>query len=171
MEAIVAVDKNWAIGNAGRLLQPIREDLKRFKQLTTGKLLIYGRKTLDTFPGQKPLPKRRNLVLTRHPENFVNIEIETFSNINDLLKNLSMAERENSFVIGGSSIYLQLLPFCDRVYVTEIDHAFAEADSYFPNLLEDSNWRLKEQGPWLIDGESQMRFRYLLFERVRDDGE
>lgn len=171
MEAIVAVDKNWAIGHAGHLLLPIREDLKRFKQLTTGKILIYGRKTMDTFPGKKPLPKRRNLVLTRHPENLAKVNVEAFNTVPALMRSLSTTEREISFVIGGSSIYKQMLPFCDRVYVTEIDHAFPEADSYFPNLSEDSNWRLSEQAPWLIDGESQFRFRYLLFERVRDDGE
>ncbi len=171
MNAIVAVDKNWAIGFAGQLLLPISEDLKRFKKLTMGRTLIYGRKTLATFPGGKPLPKRRNMMLTTHPELYHMDDLEVYATIDSLLEQIDPEEMERVSVIGGDSVFRQFLPKCDRVLVTKIDYAFPEADTYFPDLNTDPAWQLTEVEPWLLDEASRHRFRYLLYEKVGSDGQ
>ena len=134
MIAIVAVDKNWAIGNKGDLLVRIPTDLIRFKHLTQSRPVIYGRKTMDTFPGKKPLKNRQNVILT-HKEEEVPGAIVMHS-IDEVL-NSSLAR--TMAVIGGEEVYRELLPYCNVVYVTKIDGEY-EADSYFPNLDEDPNW-------------------------------
>lgn len=128
MQAIVAVDQNWGIGHRGELLVRLSEDLKRFKTLTTGHPVILGRKTLETFPGGRPLPGRPNLILTRNPE-FQAEGAQVFHNLDSLLA----AAPEDSFVIGGESVYRALLERCHRVYVTKIQAAFP-ADAWFPDL-------------------------------------
>lgn len=171
MLAIVAVDKNWAIGKNGQLLQAIRADLRRFKEITSGHPLIYGRKTLETFPGSKPLPKRRNLMLTTKPERYAQEGLESFSTLSDLLAALSPDEQAEAFVIGGSSVYELLLPYTDKVYVTEIDYAFDAADAYFHNLALDKAWACVECASWQNDPDSGVNFRYTLYERVKRDVE
>ena len=166
MEAIVAVDKNWAIGKAGQLLQPISEDLKHFRQLTEGKILIYGRKTLATFPAQKPLPNRRNIILSKNAKQLCADGFESYANIPDMLHHLNRETFGKAIVIGGASVYEQLLPYCKKIFVTEIDHAFAEADTYFPNLNKNKDWQISETGEWLSDEKSKLRFRYLTYDRV-----
>ena len=133
MRLIVAVDKNWAIGREGELLYHIPEDLHHFKALTWGQTILYGRKTMDTFPGGRPLPGRRNLVLTHHPETLPPgaEAVETFSGL------------EEAFVVGGASVYAQLLPQCTEAYVTKVD-ADGGGDAFFPDLDASPEWRLAE---------------------------
>ena len=133
MRLIVAVDKNWAIGREGALLFRIPEDLHHFKALTWGQTIVYGRKTMATFPGGKPLPGRRNLVLTHHPE--------TLPPGAEGLVTLSGLEE--AFVVGGASVYVQLLPQCTEAYVTKVD-ADGGGDAFFPNLDASPEWRLAE---------------------------
>lgn len=118
MNVIVAVDQNWAIGKDGDQLIYLSEDLKRFKSLTTGHPVILGRKTLATFPGGRPLKGRRNLILSRNTD-FAPEGAEVFSDV----ETLRAAAPEDAFVIGGASVYRQLLPWCDTAYVTKIDRA------------------------------------------------
>ena len=110
MNVIVAVDQNWAIGKDGDQLIYLSEDLKRFKSLTTGHPVILGRKTLATFPGGRPLKGRRNLILSRNTD-FAPEGAEVFSDV----ETLRAAAPEDAFVIGGASVYRQLLPWCDRL--------------------------------------------------------
>lgn len=159
MNAIVAVDQNWAIGKGGDQLCYISADLKRFKELTTGHPVILGRKTLSTFPGGRPLKGRRNLVLSRDRK----LQIEGAEVYHDMESLLAQAP-EDSFVIGGESVYRTLLPHCDTVYVTKISHSFP-ADTWFPDLDADPAWRaVREEEPLEEKG---LTFRYVTYERVK----
>ena len=143
MELIVAVDRNWAIGRGGDQLVYLPADLKRFKALTTGHAVILGRRTLATFPGGRPLPGRRNLVLSRDPA-FAPQGAEVYRSLEALLA----AAPEDAFVIGGEQVYRQLLPFCSTVYLTRLDKVWEGADAFFPDLDADPAWTLVDrQGP------------------------
>ena len=159
MKLIVAVDQNWAIGKEGDQLCYLKEDLKRFKELTLGHPVILGRKTLATFPGGRPLKGRDNLILSRDP-NFEAEGAQVFHDMDSLLT----AAPHDSFVIGGGSVYKALLPYCDTAYVTKIDHAFPDADVWFPNLDADPAWEITQEEPPLEqDG---LIYRYVTYQRV-----
>lgn len=162
MNAIVAVDKNWAIGNKGKLLVSIPSDQKNFRQITTGKVVILGRKTLDTFPNKQPLKNRTNIILTADKNYQVKDAIIVHS-IDELLEILKEYKSEDIYVIGGDSVYKQMLPYCDTVHVTKIDHAF-EADTYFPNLDRMDEWKITQ------DSEEQtyfdLEFVFQKYERI-----
>lgn len=140
MNMIVAVDENWAIGNKGDLLVRIPADHKMFRQETLGKVVVLGRKTMDTFPGGLPLKGRTNIVLTRNPEYKVKDAIVVHS-VEELLEELKNYDSENVYIIGGDSVYKQMLPYCDTAHVTKIDRVY-EADAYFPNLDESGEWEI-----------------------------
>ena len=139
ISAIVAVDEHWGIGFNGDLLEKIPEDLKYFKALTTGHVVIMGRKTWDSLP-HKPLPDRTNIIIS----NQGNLLLENGAirlKLEDLLLGIANFE-EDIFVIGGGTIYKELLPFCDRVYVTKIFKSHENVDTYFPNLDEPEEWNI-----------------------------
>ncbi len=138
MNMIVAVDENWAIGNKGDLLVRIPNDQKMFRLETTGKVIVLGRKTLDTFPQKQPLAKRTNIILSRNKDFKVKGAVVVHS-LEELLEELKNYASEDIYVIGGDSIYKQLLPYCDVAHVTYMEESYA-ADSYFPNLDKDSDW-------------------------------
>lgn len=161
MIAIVAIDQANGIGRDGQLLQPIRQDLKRFKQITMGKVLIYGAKTLATFPGKKVLPGRKNLILSRKLKAEEVPGGEIMRSLDDLLARLAELKEagrtEDDFcIIGGASVYASLLPYTHRVELTRIDQVFP-ADAHFPDLPAHS-FVLQDQGPCLSEGD--IRFRY-----------
>lgn len=140
MNLIVAVDENWGIGYQNQLLVSIPADMKFFRETTVGKVVAMGRKTLESFPGGQPLKKRTNIVLTRDPGYQVKDAI-VVHNIDEMVEELKKYEDEEIYVIGGESIYRQLLPYCKVAYVTRIHHAY-QADTYFPNLDEMEDWQL-----------------------------
>ena len=140
MNLIVAVDENWAIGNKGDLLVRIPADHKMFRQETTGKVVVLGRKTLDTFPNGQPLKNRTNIVLSKNPDYQVKDAIVVHS-VPELLEELKKYKSEDIYIIGGTSVYEQMLPYCDVAHVTKIDHAY-DADSYFPDLDADGGWEI-----------------------------
>ena len=140
MNIIVAADKNWAIGKNNKLLVSIPQDMKFFRETTTGKVVVMGRKTLESFPGGQPLKKRVNIVLTSDKNYHVN-GADIVHSIDALIEELKKYPAEDIYVIGGESIYRQLLPYCDKAYVTKIEHAY-DADTFFPNLDEDPQWRM-----------------------------
>ena len=143
MKLIVAVDKNWGIGNKGDLLVSIPEDMKFFRQTTTGNVIIMGKKTLLSFPNGKPLKNRENIVITHNPEN--SGEGATFvGSVEEALEEVKKYNTDNVYVIGGGSIYEQMLPYCDTAYVTYMDYAY-EADTYFPNLDKMDDWKIVEE--------------------------
>ena len=163
MNLIVAVDKNWAIGKENKLLVSIPQDMKFFRETTMGKVVVMGRKTLESFPGRQPLKKRTNIVITRDKNYSVKDAIVVHS-IEEALEELKNYNSEDVYVIGGDSIYRQMLPYCDVAHVTKIDHAY-EADTYFPNLDE------KEE--WLVTGVSDeqtyfnLEYEFVRYERVK----
>ena len=144
MNIIVAVDKNWAIGNDNKLLVSIPEDMKFFRSVTTGGVIIMGRRTLESFPGGKPLKNRVNIVITRNEAYDAKGAIVVHS-VEEAVKEAEKYKDKNVFCIGGSSIYEQMLPYCDKAFVTYINFAY-QADAFFPNLDEDPEWELEEEG-------------------------
>lgn len=132
LEAIVAVDNSWGIGNKGELLCRVRDDLRNFRSVTSGKTVILGSKTLATFPNGQPLKNRRNIILSRRDDYKVD-GAEVAHSLDEALNMLS--EDENAVVIGGDSIYKLFLPYCKRIYVTKFDITLP-ADAFFPNLDE-----------------------------------
>lgn len=138
ISAIVAVDENWGIGYNGDLLAHIPNDLKYFKELTTNHVVMMGRKTWDSLPN-KPLKDRLNLVITSGERQYG--EGTCFIGMAEAMARLAHLEEDDEwFIIGGGSIYEQLLPLCDRVYVTKILKKFENVDTYFPNLDISPNW-------------------------------
>lgn len=140
MNAIVAVDNNWAIGCKNSLLVRIPADHKNFRQETTGKVVVLGRKTLETFPQGMPLPNRTNIILSTNPDYQVKDAVVVHSK-EELDAELNKYPTEDVYIIGGESIYRLMLPECDVVHVTKIDHDY-EADAWFPNLDLDGAWEV-----------------------------
>ncbi len=158
MNLIVAVDQNWAIGKDGDQLVYLKEDLKRFRTLTSGHTVILGRKTLTTFPGGRPLKNRRNLILSRNPQ-FQAEGAEVFTSVEELVQQAD----GDAFVIGGASVYEQLLPYCDTAYITKI-HAGFPADTYFPDLDKSEDWEIVEESESLEqDG---IAYHYVTYRRT-----
>lgn len=140
MKMIVAVDKNWGIGANNKLLVSIPSDKKFFRQETTGKVVVMGRKTLESFPNGLPLKNRTNIVLTRNESYRVKDAVVVHS-LPQLLEELKNYAQDEIYVIGGGSVYEEMLPYCNLVHVTKIDYAF-EADTYFPDLDQDPDWQI-----------------------------
>lgn len=140
MRAIVATDLQWGIGYQGNLLQWIPEDMKFFKTTTLGKVVIMGRETFESLPGKEPLKDRINIVLSKKHD-FKNDKIIICRSLEALFKELEKYDSDEVFVIGGESVYSQLLPFCKEAYVTKIKKTYV-ADKYFENLDNNSNWKL-----------------------------
>jgi dihydrofolate reductase len=140
MNLIVAVDKNWAIGNKGQLLVRIPNDHKMFREETTGKIVVLGRKTLETFPNGLPLQNRTNIILSTNKEYKVK-DATVVHSIEGLLEELKKYNSEDVYIIGGESIYREMLPYCDVAHITKIDHTY-EADAYFPDLDANEEWKV-----------------------------
>lgn len=162
MNIIVAVDNNWAIGNHNELLIRIPNDHKHFREETTGKVVVLGRKTLETFPQGLPLKNRTNIILSTDSEYQVKDALIVHS-LEELLKKLKNYPDEDIYIIGGESVYRQLLPYCNVAHVTKIDREY-EADSYFPDLDKDPEWKIT------ADSEEQTYFdtayQFVRYERI-----
>lgn len=167
MNLIVAVDKNWAIGCGNRVLVSIPADMKFFRETTMGKVVVMGRKTLESFPAGQPLKNRTNIVITRD-KNYKVKDAIVVTSVEETLEELKKYEEEEIYVIGGESIYRQLLPYCKMAYVTKIDHAY-EADTYFPNLDEMEEWRMTG----ISDEQTYFDLEYIFtrYERVKGNEE
>ena len=140
ISAIVAVDKDWGIGYQGQLLEHLPPDMKYFKKLTTNHVVIMGRKTWDSLPN-KPLKDRLNLVITSGERQYG--EGTCFIGMAEAMARLAHVEEDDEwFIIGGGTIYKELLPICDRVYVTLIEKSHDNVDTYFPNLNKDPQWEV-----------------------------
>ena len=153
MQAIVAVSESWGIGKDNDMLFRISADLKRFRALTSGHTVLMGRKTLESLPGGKGLPNRRNIVLTTDSH----YTAENAECVNTAAGAI-FAAGADAFLIGGAAVYRQFLALCDRVYVTKI-FADAEADAFFPDLDADPNWEVAEESE--IMEENGIRFQYV----------
>ena len=158
MQAIVAVSQSWGIGKGGDLLFRLPSDLRRFKAMTTGHTVIMGRKTLDSLPGGKGLPHRRNLVLSRQSD-FAPDRAEVIHSVEDILK----TAEDDAFVIGGQQVYEQLLPYCTRVHITKV-LSDPEADAFFPGLDKLPGWKVASAGEMLT--ENGLSFQYVEYIRI-----
>lgn len=143
MKVIVAVDANWAIGNKGNLLISIPLDHKNFRKETMGKVVVLGRKTLATFPSGIPLDGRDNIILSANQDYKVRNAVVAHS-VDEVLEEAKKYKSDDVYVIGGSKVYEELLPYCDTCIVTKIDREF-EADKYFPNLEKLPEWELTDE--------------------------
>lgn len=164
ISAIVCVDKNWGIGYQGRLLANIPEDMKFFKDMTMNGMVIMGRKTYESLP-KRPLPNRTNVVITSE-ENKTSDAAETFYVSIEFAKTyLSTLPKTTCerYIIGGGQIYKELLPYCDKVYVTKINHSYENVDTYFPNLENDEEWEMT------VDGEEKeyygIKYKFCVYEK------
>ena len=155
MNAIVVADRNWAIGRNNGLLFSLPGDMKHFRTLTSGGTVIMGRRTLDSFPGGRPLPKRRNIVITRDPDFFR----EGCEIVHHPEEALALAgDGDDVWLIGGGSIYAALLDRCLRACVTQVDTAAPEADVFFPNLDALPAWAVEHTGEPITENGLTYRF-------------
>lgn len=163
MNIILAADRNWAIGRNNDLLIHLPGDLKYFKKMTTGKTVIMGRKTLESLPGGKPLPNRRNIILTRSKD-FGVPGTEVFHSIEDVLHLIESGniKSDETFVIGGAEIYKQMMPYCNRFYITKIDAEFP-ADCYFVDLDQIEDLKITWRAP--VEEYQGTKYQYVLYER------
>lgn len=159
MDAVVAVYSDWGIGAQGTQPLVIPADRVRFRELTTGHAVIVGRKTLEDFPGGRPLPKRHNIVITRQ-----DITIDGASVVHSTAEALAEAEKyEHCFVIGGASVFSEYFPHLTRVYVTKINAA-PHSDAFFPDLDAAEDWRCVEAEPWREH--EGVQYRFCVYERL-----
>lgn len=143
MNLIVAVDKNWAIGHNNSLLVSIPADMRFFRDVTQDKVIIMGRKTLESLPGGKPLNRRTNIVITRDARFKLNDAI-VVNSIEEALEKVKDYNSDDVYVMGGATIYEQMLPYCKVAHITKIDFAY-QADTYFPNLDNNPEWMISKQ--------------------------
>jgi len=159
---IASADKNGGIGKNNTLLQRFEEDMRHFACHTTGHIIIVGRKTLESFPKGQPLPNRRHFVLSKNPD-FSIAGVEVVHNLSDLLKAIESI-RDKIYVCGGESVYKELLPFCNRAIITEIDDTF-EADAYLPDILNNPEWICMKPGEWALSKKG-IHYRIQEYERI-----
>jgi dihydrofolate reductase len=156
---IVAVSDNWGIGKDNELLWHIPEDLKRFKRLTMGKCVIMGKRTWESLP-KRPLPGRKNIVLTDVPGECIDCSITAYS-VEDAL---SKCEKDQEvFIIGGGSVYRQFLTVADRLYITHV-HKTAPADVWFPKI-DQREWKVLEKEECISEDDNRIPYTYVVYER------
>ena len=156
MKAIVAVDLDWGIGYKGNLLEKIPEDMKYFKQTTLGKIVVMGRETFESLPGKEPLKDRINIVLSANGY-FDDNRLIICRSLNELFRELEKYSESDVFVIGGESVYTQLLPYCTEVYVTKIEKKY-KADKHFCNLDKIETWKQVSQSEVKISNDIKYNF-------------
>ncbi|MCI7790343.1 MAG: dihydrofolate reductase [Lachnospiraceae bacterium] len=161
MNIIVAADRNWGIGKNNSLLVQIPRDQKMFREMTTGKVVVMGRKTLESLPQKQPLANRTNIVLSENPKFKIKGAIVVHS-MDELMEELKKYDDDDIYIVGGESVYRQLLPYCNTAHVTKIDYTY-EADAHFPNLDELQEWHIT------ADSEEQtyfdLEYVFLKYER------
>ena len=157
MDLIVAADKNWAIGKGGDLIYSIPEDMKFFRRTTLGKTVVMGRKTLESFPGGKPLPKRVNVVLSSNP-NYAPEGAVAVHNYAELFAEIAKYPEDEVMLIGGGRLYTDLAKYCRRAYITLIDAETEGVDTFIPNFDELEGWSLESVSEPLEDGGYIFRF-------------
>lgn len=151
---IVAIDRNNAIGRGGDQLAYISADLKHFKAVTSGHTIVMGRKTSNALP-KGTLPNRRNIVITRNAD----CHIEGAEIVHSVDEAIEITRNDDVYVIGGGEVYRQFMPKAERLFVTEIDEQFEDADTFFPSI-DMQEWLLIEEDEWQIDEKSGLRFRF-----------
>lgn len=156
MILIAAADRNWGIGKDGDLLTHIPEDMKFFAAQTTGQVIVMGRKTLESFPGGRPLKNRVNIVLTHDPDYDGRGAVVVHS-ARELEETAASYSDRKIYVAGGGSIYRMLLPRCSKALITRIEHQF-DADTFMPDLDREEGWILEKQGEEKAYGDIRFHF-------------
>jgi len=159
MKAIVNADINWAIGMGDSLINHIPADMKFFKEKTTGNVVVMGRSTFLTFPGPKALPNRVNIVLTTD-KNWSAPDVIVCHSTDELFVQLKRYDTNTVYIIGGSTVYEQLLPYCDTVYVTKVETS-KPADKFFPNLDDMAEWEIVSEGD--EQDHNGVKFRFVTY--------
>ncbi len=160
MNLIVAVSRNWGIGKDNDLLFSIPTDMKFFRETTMGKVVVMGRKTLESFPNAKPLPKRTNIVLSRNAD-YAPEGVLVCHTPAEVLAEVKKYNPDDVFIIGGAEIYRMMIPFCKRAYITIVD-AEPEADSFIPDFTKLAGWELKDATAPIT--ENSHTFNFNIFE-------
>lgn len=161
ISAIVAVDENWGIGYQNQLLEHIPADLKHFKELTLNSMVVMGRKTWESLP-KKPLPDRFNIVISSTQQE--DCLTFSFDSIKQWLPIMKSSNIMDVFIIGGGALYKDLLPYCDKAYVTKINKSHENVDTYFPNLDAEPGWKIGEAGPPQFY--QDMEFSFMVYEKI-----
>ncbi len=166
MILIAAVDRNNAIGKSNALLYRVPEDMRHFRKTTTGGIVVMGRKTLESFPGGKPLPNRLNIVLSSGYENTAGYENLRVARNADELQAILQAENDGRtvYIIGGESVYRAFCKDCDSAILTEIDAETADADAFFPVLDQKDGWNVTECSEWMTS-ESGLGYRFVTYQK------
>ncbi len=166
MILIFAVDNNWNIGYDGGMLFKISEDLKRFRRLTEGNIVIMGRKTFESLPNKRALPNRVNIVITRDKEYSASdvIVINSLEELFPLLEKLNPDNEMNNFVIGGGNIAQQLISYCHKAYITKVFKTFEVADTLIPNLDLDDDWKIVNESE--VYRQDDLLYKYVDYIRV-----
>lgn len=162
MNLIVAVDNNWGIGKNGSLLVQIPRDQKMFREMTLGKVVVMGRKTLESLPQKQPLASRTNIILTKDKKYQVKGAIIVHS-LEELLAELDKYDTDDIYVAGGESVYEQLLPYCNVAHVTKIDYEY-DADAHCPNLDKSPEWKITADSDELTYFD--IAYEFIKYERV-----
>ena len=155
MKAIVAVDKKWGIGKNNDLLFSLREDMKFFREKTSGKTVCMGYNTLLSFPGSKPLKNRTNIVLA--PQGVTRDDCTIVYTLEELSNELKKYNEDDVFVVGGAMFYRTMVPYCSEVFVTKVD-ADGDATVFYPNLDELENYEMVYSSEPIQDGDYEIRF-------------
>lgn len=169
MNLVVAVDKEWGIGNKGDLLARVKADLRNFKMITDGKIVILGSNTLSTFPGGRVLPNRTNIVLNWDLD-YAPPGAVVVHSLDELFEELKKYNSDDVFVIGGASMYKQLLPYCQKAYVTKFEKSF-EKDVYVPDLDQSNDWKMTWKsenytyGPPECEEKDGFEYYFTIYER------
>ena len=167
MILLYAVDANWGIGYKNDLLVKISEDLKDFKKLTTGNIIIMGRKTFESLPDSKALPNRINIVITKE-ESYSSEGIEVVHSIDELFELLKEIDPNNEkvrYIIGGGSIGRQLLPYCTMGYITKIFKSFENVDISLPNLDLYDDWEIARESS--VRKQDDLEYKYVEYHRKK----
>lgn len=162
MIMIVAADKNWGIGIKGGLLTNLPEDMKFFRETTKNSVVIMGRKTLESFPEKKPLKNRVNIVITKSG-NVSGEGVIIVSSVEEAAEKAKEYADKKVFVIGGGSVYKQMLKYCDTAYITKIDHVFENADTFIDNMDELDDWKIVEISD--VKEYNGMKFNFVTYKR------
>lgn len=166
MILIAAVDRNNAIGKNNALLYRVPEDMRHFRKTTTGGIVVMGRKTLESFPGGKPLPNRLNIVLSSGYENTAGYENLRVARSTEELQTILQEEKDGRtvYIIGGESVYRAFADACDGAILTEIDAETKDADAFFPVLEPKNGWNVTECSEWMTS-ESGLKYRFVTYQK------
>lgn len=164
MKLIASADKEWNIGNKGELLFSLPDDMKFFRATTSGKVVVMGRKTLESFPGSKPLKNRVNIVLSRNTHKVEGAEF--VKSVDELLEKIKEYNSDDVYVLGGAQIYSLLLPYCDTALITHVDAVADEADTKLP-VLSPGEWKQTECSEEYEN--NGIKFRFTTYKRIEKD--